>query len=299
MNLHHLRVFLAVARRRSYSRAAGELFISQPTVSLQVKKLEEELGTELFDLLGKKVYLTEAGETLFEYAQKIFTLVSEAQSAMEELSDLQKGRLALGASTTPGIYLLPGVLGGLKKDFPRAAIHLEISNTHKVVEAVMTNRLDLGVVGEEFTVHSELHIVHLLKDELTLITAPDHPLAKTKKARPGRLAKESFIMREQGSSTRKLVEETLRKEFIQPQVVMELDSVEAVKQAVAAGLGISLVSKYAISAELKAGILSAVEVPGLRLKRDINLIYHKDKRLSKLSLKFIDYLKTVIASPQL
>lgn len=299
MNLHHLRIFLAVAMRRSYSRAAAELFISQPTVSLQVKKLEDELEAKLFEQLGKKVYLTEAGETLFAYAQKIFALVTEARSALEELSDLQKGRLALGASTTPGIYLLPGVLGSFKKYYPRAAINLVISNTLKVVEAVLANQLDLGVVGEEFTIHPELHVEHLQKDELTLITAPDHPLAKTKKARPGQLTNEIFIMREQGSSTRMLVEETLRKELIQPKVELELDSVEAVKQAVAANLGISFVSKYAISAELKAGILCAVETPGLRLERDINLIYHKDKRLSKLNLKFVEYLKSFITSPSL
>ncbi len=296
MNLHHLRVFLSVARCRSYSRAAEELFVSQPTVSLLVKKLEEELGTDLFDRLGKQIHLTEAGEILFTYARKIFTLVEEAQSALAELSNLHKGRLTLGASTTPGIYLLPGVLGSFKKAFPQASITLEISNTQKVVAAVLNNQLDLGVVGEEFAVQPELHIQHLLKDELVLITAPAHPLAKTKKARPGNLAKEVFIIREQGSSTRRIMELALRQANLTPQSLMEFNSAEAVKQAVAANLGISFVSKHAITAELKAGFLCAVEIPGFRLERDINLIYHKDKRLSKLSLKFVDCLKSAIPS---
>lgn len=297
MNLHHLRVFLAVARRRSYSQAARELFISQPTVSQQVQKLEKELGLNLFDQLGKKIYPTEAGEILYNYAEKIFALVTEAQSALDELTGLENGRLSLGASTTPGIYLLPGVLGGFKKSFPRAKVHLEISNTHKVVEAVLANRLDLGIVGEEFALHPELNIKHLLKDELILITAPEHPLAGTKKARPERLAKETFIMREQGSSTGLLITETLRAKSIQPDVAMNLDNIEAVKQAVAANLGISFVSRYAISTELKAGILCAVKTPGLRLERDINLIYHKDKRLSKLSLEFISFLQSFFGQP--
>lgn len=291
MNFNHLKVFLAVAKNLNYSRAAEELFISQSTVSIQINKLEDELGIELFEQLGKKVYLTQAGELLYFYTKRIFSLEEEAELTLQEFKGIFTGRLVIGASNTPGIYLLPPIIGSFQKKYSNLSISLKISNTHDVQEKILANQLDFGVVGEELVMAPQLNINHLFKDELVVIAAKVHPFAAYKSIPLKELLKEKLILRERGSSTREVLEEKLRirDEHVNP--VMELNSIEAIKQTVAANLGLSIVSKLAIQTETAAGVLHILTIDDLPLKRQINLIYHKDKSLAPSAVEFIKTLK--------
>src|SRR3990172_11350665 len=200
LNLHRLRVFHTVARRESYSRAAEDLHISQPAVSKHVLDLEEELGAKLFHRLGRRIVLTEAGRLMTDYAQRIFVLADEARRALEELQGLERGRLHLGASTTPGCYLLPRVLAAFRARYPRLEVSLDIMRSQDVVGQVIRQDLDLGFVGATFA--ADLHVQPYVEDELVLILRPGHPLASARAIPREVLEKETFVLRDVASGTR-------------------------------------------------------------------------------------------------
>lgn len=291
MNFNHLKVFWAVAINSSYSRAAEELYLSQPTVSIQVKKLEDELGIDLFEQLGKKIYLTRAGEQLYSYANRIFSLSAEAELAIQELKGLRSGRIVIGASTTPGIYLLPALISSFQEKYRDLDIALEISNTHVVQEQLLLNRLDFGVVGEEPVQDPQLKLEPILEDELVVIVAAGHPLAKLQTIALEELLEQRLVLRERGSSTREVLEEKVGKRGYQFKAAMQLSSVEAIKQAVVANLGVSVVSKFAVKLELAAGVLQTLSISDLRMSRQINLIYHKDKKIFPAVREFMKLLR--------
>jgi DNA-binding transcriptional LysR family regulator len=292
VNFNHLKVFWAVAKNLNYTRAAEELYLSQSTVSIQVKKLEEELGIELLEQLGKKIYLTQAGVSLLSYASRIFTLATEAEFTIQELKGIRSGRLVIGASTTPGIYFLPAIIGSFQTIYPNLEVSLEISNTHTVQEQLLLNQLDLGVVGEEMAMDSQLEIEPLFEDELVLIVSIGHPLAKRETVSLQELLQQRLILRERGSSTREVLEEKVRARGSHLTVAMQLKSVEAIKQAVAANLGVSVVSNLAVGLEVGAGVLRILSVGDMQFVRRINLAYHKDKHLSPAARMFMSYLTT-------
>lgn len=290
MNFNHLKVFWAVAKNLSYTRAAEELYLSQPTVSIQLKKLEEALGLDLLEQLGKKIYLTQAGELLYPYVNRIFSLATEAESAIQELKGLRSGRIIIGASTTPGIYLLPAIISSFQQNYPRLEISLEISNTHQVQEHLLLNQLDLGVVGEELTIDPQLIIQPLLADDLLIIAAKEHPLALRKSVSFAEFLTQRLILRERGSSTREVLEQSVHSRSLQLKVAMQLNSIEAIKQAVIANLGVSVISKFTVGLEVKAGLLRAIPFSDLSLSRQINLVYHKEKKLSPVMQVFVQDL---------
>lgn len=292
-NFNHLKVFWAVAKNLSYSRAAQQLYISQSTVSIQVKKLEDELGLHLFEYLGKRVYLTEAGEELFYYANRIFSLAGEAKSTIQELKGIHSGQLIVGASTTPGTYLLPPIISAFQQKYPKLTIALEISNTHKVQEQLLSNQLDLGIVGQEL-VDDQLQVELLLNDELVIIVSANHHLAEKPSISMAELMQERLILRELGSNTREVVERKAVSLGLNLKASMQLSSVEAIKKIVAANLGISVVSKFAVDLETQAGVLRALNISEGRLLRQINLVYHKDKKLSPAAREFIDHLRVEV-----
>jgi len=291
LNLHQLRIFYIVAKNLSFSRAAEELFISQPTVSVHIQKLEANLNLKLFDYLGKKVHLTETGQLLYTYAQKIFALADEAEMSLKELQGLKRGHVRIGASSTPGMYLLPKITAHFKESYVNIELSLQLANSHAVTELILNNQLDLGVVGEEISDGNDLVITPLVQDELVVIVAANHPFASRRKISPADLLTQEFILRERGSSTREVLEERLNSLQLKVKVAMELGSVEAIKQMVAANLGVSVVSGHAIELERKSGILHVLKVPELNLQRQINLVYHQDKNLSTSALAFIKWLK--------
>lgn len=288
INANHLIVFNSVANNLSFSRAAEELYTSQSSVSMQMKRLEEYLSVSLFEQLGKKIVLTEAGTMLFLYSQKINSLIDEGVHAIEELKGCQKGRLLIGASTTPGVYLLPKILGNFKSIYPGIVPKLEIANSQRIVEMVNTNSLDIGIIGEEIICPPELHLEPWLKDELFLVVPDKHSWVNRVSVHVRDLENEQFIFRERGSSTRSIIENILANHGLKVSVALELNNTEAVKQAVSAGLGVSIVSGFSVSSNL--GIV-CIPIEGLGFYRMFNIIYHKNKLFSPAAKSFLTFLK--------
>ena len=269
LNLHLVRIFAGVVATGSFSRAAGELHLSQPAVSRAVQELERQLGTPLLDRTGRRMVATSAGRVLYDHAVQLFAVERSAEVALAELDGLAGGQLAIGASTTIGIYLLPSLLGEFHRRYPRVGLFLDIGNTGQIVERLRTTPLDLAFV-EGPAAGTDLRVEAWRDDELAVISAPDDPLATRQPVPLGSLAGAPFILREPGSGTREVVEAAVRSRGIEVRIAMELGSTEAIKQAVAARLGVSIVSTATISQELQLGRLVTLDVPELRILRPLN-----------------------------
>jgi DNA-binding transcriptional LysR family regulator len=287
MDVRDLEVFLSVAKHLNFTRAGEEVHLSQPSVSVRVRQLERDLGIKLFEQLGKKVALTEAGRLLIPYARRVVAALDDARHVIEEIQGLERGVLRIGASTTPGIYLVPNLIAGFKRLYPKIEVHLEIKDTRRVEEGLIRNDYDFGFVGGHL-VGDEVKIVPWRTDEVVLIAPPEHPLAQRKQVQLKQLAGQQFIFRESGSATRRAVNEELRSLNLQLEAVMEMDNPEAVKQAVQAGLGVAFLSRFAVGMELRAGTLVVVRARGLTIRRELKIAYRKDKHLSRAAQAFID-----------
>lgn len=280
-----IRVFHAVAKELNYSRAAQELGISQPAVSFHIRGLEEELGVSLFERVGKQLFLTAAGRILDDDTARMILLEEEAKIALTELAGLDRGVLVVGASATIGIYLLPEVLGTFRGKHPSLKVNLKLGNKARTLERLRDNEVDFGLVAGPLR-EADLVSEAYLEDELIPIVSPDHKLSKRKHIQPAELRSEVFLMRERGSGTQQRLEERLFQMGVQPAETMQLGSTEAIKQSVAANLGISVASRYAVRAELSSGRLAMADIPALVIGRDLLLVHHKDKRLSRAAIAF-------------
>ena len=290
INLHQLKIFHTVARSGSFSRAAAELLISQPSVSIQVGELERQFATDLFEQVGKSMRLTEAGRVLDDYAARILALIDETRVAMDELKGLRRGRLLLGATPTPGTYLLPVLLRRFKEQYPTLEIALRITDTRRIQEMLLQRQLDVGVVGGKIS-FPDLESSVFAIDDLVLVVAPVHRFAQFPAVRVADLAGEPFILRERGSDYREAVDEALHRSGVHLTPVFELEGAEMVKQAVAANLGISILSRCAVELEVTAGRLCIVPVDGLRIVRTMWLLYRRDHRLPRAAQTFLDMIK--------
>ncbi len=288
MNLHLLRLFTAVADAGSFRGAADRLVISQPAVSRGVQELERQLGAALVDRAARPLALTEAGRVLHEHAVAIFALEQQAEAALSELEALGRGRLAIGASTTVGIYLLPDLLGAFRREHPGISLFLDIGNTAQVVEHLRHHQLDLAFIEGPVPASDDLLVAPWRRDRLVPIAAPDHPLARPGGATLDELLATPFLHREIGSGTREVVEAALRGHGELPPAAMELGSTEAIKQAVAAGLGVSIVSAAAIEQELALGRLVIPDIAGLRVERTLTLLRMAGRPVSRAARAFLD-----------
>lgn len=295
MNLNHLRVFFHVASTRSFSRAAERLQVSQPNVSAQIRRLEASLGVPLVEQVGRDLHLTGAGETLYEYAQRIFHLAARAEAAMADLQNLQRGHVAVGASTVPGAYLLPPVLGAFRREFPGVGVSLWIDNTRAVAARLARAELDLAVVGEDSTDQPELTFERLCPDELVVVAAPGHPLAGGGPLTPADLARQPLLLREPGSSTRRVLEQRLGALGIAVTAAMELRANEAIKHGAAAGLGLGVISRLAAAWELADGRLVALPVEGLELRRNFYLARAAERRPGPAAAALADRLRVTLS----
>jgi len=296
VNLHQLRIFYTVARLGSFSRAAEELRISQPSVSIQVADLERSLSVDLFEQLGKRIYLTDAGRVLEDYARQILNLVEEANSALAEVAGEYRGRLTIGASSTPGTYVLPRVIGAFQERFPNVTVTLDIANTRRIQERILRNELDVGIVGWEVSSHN-LEVLPLLEDELVLVVPPGHQLAQAETVQAKVLRDQRVIMRERGSGTREAAEAALREAGVVLSPAMELGSNEAIKETVAAGLGVTILSTLAVAPEVAARRLIVVPMNDVSIRRSFRVVYHRDKRMGKALRTFLDMLQTSVQTP--
>ncbi|MDR5708967.1 MAG: LysR family transcriptional regulator [Armatimonadota bacterium] len=296
LNVHQLKIFHTVARAGSFSRAAEALGITQPSVSIQVRDLERALGVELFEQIGKRTYLTEAGKILEEYASRILSLLEEAEQAVREVQGSSGGTLRVGAESTAGTYLLPPVLRELRSRFPEAFITLEIHEARRIQERILRNELDCGIVGPSLR-HEALIYVPYRTDELVPVAAPDSAVARRGELTAKELVQERLILRERGSGTREVVEQAFRNLGLPISPVMELPSTEAVIRAAAANLGVGIVSRIAAEGAVRAGWVVVLEVPDFRPVRTLWAVRHGEKRLNALLRTFFDLL-TGTQAPQ-
>jgi len=296
MNPNHLRTFLAVRKHRNYTRAAEEVFLTQPAVSRQMRQLEEELGVRLFEQIGKTLHLTDAGETLAVEAEKLLGAMERTAEAVRSHRSAERGSIRIGASTTPGFYLLPDLLGQFHRRFPKVALHYTVENSLRIEQMLVRNELDLGFVGANLS-SRELELKPLVEDEIVCFTSPSHRLAKVRRIAPSSLEEEMWIIREKGSATRLLFEDWLlsRKGAIRKSI--ELTCPETCKALVRAGIGISFMSVHGLRAEIRAKYLVKILVTEMSLKRPIYLAKHSDKRNSPVMESFLAIVE--IALPKL
>jgi len=293
MDLQKLRAFVAVARAGNVTRAAKQLSLSQPALSKQLAELEEALSAVLFDRLPRGMRLTAAGEVLLRHAERIYAAERAAESEIAELNGLRTGRLSIGASTTIGSYLIPGVFGAFQRAHPEVRLELEIANTAAIQALVSDGRIDLGltegnVPSEQFAVE----VVHY--DELVAVASAEHPLRKKRKLAPDELASAPFICRERGSGSREVIEAALAERGLELTPAMALGSTEAIKNAVAAGLGVAILSRLTVELELRAGRLALLDLRDFTLRRALYMVQLRGKHRGPAVESFVVKLREAL-----
>ncbi|OWA36963.1 LysR family transcriptional regulator [Saccharibacillus sp. O16] len=279
-----LRVFAMVVEKGHFSRAAAALYMSQPAVSQHIRSLEKTMGTQLLERTNKQVRMTRAGEIVYAHAKEILTAYSRMQKLVEDLSRQASGPLTIGASYTFGEYVLPRVVAALKQQYPDIAPSVTIGNTSSIVDKLRTGELDVGIVEGHPREMQELNAEELAEDRMVLVAAPDHTLAKwaaqdphdlepsSVLTVPEALSAHAWVLRESGSGTREAADDALARLGVVPREILVFSSTQAVKEAVIAGLGISLLSQWAIRRELNSGELQALDVPRLPHTRQFSLV---------------------------
>jgi LysR family transcriptional regulator, low CO2-responsive transcriptional regulator len=288
VTLRQMRVFSAVARNLSFTRAARELHLTQPAVSQQMKLLEQEVGLPLFEQIGRKVQLAPAGAELLRYADQALELLREAAESLAAMRGLKRGALKLGAVSTAK-YFTPSLLSAFSLSYPEVTIKFTVGNRGEIVEQLAANEVDLVIMGRP---PRELDTIAepFAKHPLVIIAPPDHPLAQRRRIRLRQLATQQFILREEGSGTRASMEHIFRERGLTYRASMEMSSNETIKQAVRAGMGVSLISTHTIGLELATGKLVVLDVVGLPLVRDWYAIHLREKRLAPIAAAFRAFL---------
>jgi DNA-binding transcriptional LysR family regulator len=288
VTLRMLRVFAAVARHLSVTAAAKELHLTQPAVTMQVKELERNCGAPLFERLGRRIYLTEAGRELAACAANVTENLRETQERLDALRGLKKGLLKLGAVSTAQ-YFAPALLAAFTRLHPDVNVRFSVGNREETVRHLAENEIDLAIMGRpprEIETLAEPFARH----PLIIIAAPSHPLAGKRRVPLKKLESERFLIREEGSGTRASMERVFAQAQLTYQASMEMNSNETIKQTVIAGMGISFISAHTVGLELKARKLAALDVVGLPVVRDWFVIHRKDKRLSPIAAAFRSFV---------
>lgn len=294
MDLKTLEAFCRIVERRSFTRAAEAVSLTQPTVSEHIKDLEAELGLPLLDRAGRTVTPTRAGDILYGYARRILGLRAEAQQAIGEHKGGLRGDLRLGGSSIPGAYVLPPLIAGFKAKHPEAAVTLHVRGSREIIHGVGDGTYEVGMVGARFE-SGRVRYDRYTQDELVLAVPPSHPWAGRRMIKLRDLIGQSIIMREQGSGTRKVMEQALAEKAVERQelrVVLETTSNEAVRQAVKAGAGIAVISRRAVQDDIRCGLLAALRFQERRLVRDVFLVTHRTRSRSPLGEAFAKFVRT-------
>jgi DNA-binding transcriptional LysR family regulator len=289
--LDQLRILKAIAAEGSFKRAADTLYVSQPAVSLQVQNLEKQLNVPLFDRGGRKAQLTEAGYLLLSYGDKIITLCQETCRAIEDLQNLQGGTLIVGASQTTGTYLLPRMIGLFRQKYPEVSVQLQVHSTRRTSWGVANGQVDLAIIGGEVPqeLQEVLRVIPYADDELALILPIFHPLAKVEMIQKEDLYRLKFITLDSQSTIRKVIDKVLTRYDIDTKrlrVEMELNSIEAIKNAVQSGLGAAFVSVTAIEKELQMQLLHRARIKDVEIRRTLSVIMNPNRYRSKAAEAF-------------
>jgi len=289
INLNQLRVFHRVATLLNFTRAAEQLHLTQPGISKHIKDLEAHYGNRLFDRLGKKVSLTQAGEILLKAVTEALRLIEEANMRISDLNGLIGGRLNIGASIMIGTYLLPRVLAKFRKRHPGVDISLDISLSQHIEDKVLAGTLELGLIGHR-PADTRLIAQKFQSDRMVLIVSAGHSWAKRRSPIGLReLIDQTFVLPQKGSGTRRILEELFQRSGISLKQTIEMGTTEGVKKAVEAGLGISIISQHIVRSELAAGVIRSLTLKGEDLKRDLYLVYRKDRYLFAATQALLKY----------
>jgi DNA-binding transcriptional LysR family regulator len=286
MNLHHLRVFLAVAEAGSISAGAARLFISQPAVTREIRELEASIGLTLFDRQPRGVSLTEGGERLRQYAQRIFSLEQAAERDLRSFASLAGGELRLGASATLGTYLLPTLINRFRASYPDIFVELLVSNTQVVTDQLDDASISLGFVEGPFEQASYAHRL-LARDALLPVVGPSHALARRSALLAADLEGHALYMREPGSGARASIEQAYAEHGLELRARMSIGSTEALKHLIAGGLGIAWLSERVVDSELASGQLVRLDVRDLHIVRDLHVLWRKADSLSPAPAAFL------------
>ncbi|MDB5052539.1 MAG: LysR family transcriptional regulator [Bacilli bacterium] len=293
LNFHQLHIFYTVADKGSFSAAAQALFMTQPAVTMQVKALEEYFGSKVFSRTTKKIELTEAGRALLPYALRSIELMKETEAGMTKYTHMLQGRLQLGASLTMGEYILPHLLGPFGIQYPNISVSMKVMNTTQILEEIVHHQLNFGLVEAPID-HPDVQTEAVMKDELMLILPTTHELASKPFISWTDVIAYPFILREQGSGTRRVMEEELLRNGHDPtslNIVMELGNTGAIKSAVEANLGITILSKSAVKHELALGLLTTKMIEGIRFTRSFYSIYLRSTLLPLSAAAFLGFIR--------
>ena len=301
MDIHRLMVFCKVIELQSFTKAAEAVCLTQPTVSEHIRALEESVGEKLVDRLGREALPTPAGKILYQYARDIIQLRDKAMQALRHYQGNLSGSLNAGASTIPGTYILPPLIGSFKAIYPSIQITLSISSSGEIVRKIMDGAVEFGVVGAKWD-DRRILLEEIWSDELVLVVYPGHRWAKRKEVSLDELVKEPFIQRERTSGTRMVLAQALEANGVQPSllgIVAEMGSTEAVRQAIKAKIGVSILSAHAVSEDTGRNALVTVPLKGVRIVRPFYLAQRKNRELSPLCSAFLGYLRGQVSNSPL
>ncbi|MBI3575547.1 MAG: LysR family transcriptional regulator [Gammaproteobacteria bacterium] len=290
LTLRQLKVFESVARHLNHTRAAQELFLSQPAVSMQVKQLEESLSVALFEQLGKRIHLTEAGQEVLAYARTITQQLDELEAVLNRIKGLSGGRLRISVATTAN-YFIPTLLGSFSRRYPDVTVSLDVTNRETLLRQLAENTVDLVVMGQP-PAEADVEAQVFMDNPLVVVAPPDHPLAGKKKIPLSRLQEETFLVRESGSGTRIAMERFFGQQQMRLKTGMEVGSNEAIKQSVQAGLGLGLLSRATIEQELALKRLVVLDVAEFPIMRHWYVVHRRGKRLSAAAEAFKQFMLT-------
>lgn len=288
ITFRQLEVFEAVARHLNYTQAAHKLHLSQPAVSMQIKQLENNLGINLFDQLGKKTYLTEAGKEMYQYSRVISQQLEEAEEVLEQLKGVHRGRLTISVASTAN-YFATRLLAAFSKQFEFTSFSLDVTNRETLLQQLENNEPDLVIMGRP-PENRDLVAEDFMKNPLVVICPPDHPLLELKKISLQQLQEETFVVREKGSGTWGAMQRFFASHDVTLNTGMEMTSNEAIKQAVEAGLGLGIVSVHTLSLELETGRLAVLDVDSFPILRHWYLVHRIGKRLSPVAEAFRSFV---------
>src|SRR5215470_10583245 len=286
MDFDQLESFLEVARHTSFSRAAEKRFRTQPAISSQIRALEEEIGARLFDRSGGKVALTSAGKVFQKYAEEALAARKTLIASLAEMERVPRGEIVVGANEATCLHILPEVFAEFKKLYPSVGVHISRLERAKILESVIDNSVDFGVVSTPVD-DKRLTVVSIHRDELVIIAPPGHPLSRMKSVGLAEVVRFPLLLPKIGR-TRDAIENLFHERHLKPRISMELDSSELLKRFVAADVGIGFIARSNVVEDVKAGVLTAINLADAALRRDLALVFRKDKALSRAALAFID-----------
>lgn len=286
MDFDQLETFIEVSRLSSFSRAAEKRFRTQPAISSQIRSLEEEVGAKLLDRSGGKVSMTASGKLFLKFAEETLDARKAAMTAIAETERVPKGEIVVGANEGTCLHILPEVFAHFKKQYPEVAVGIKRADYAKILESVIDNSVDFGVVSLPVT-DTRLTAVPIHRDELVLIVPPRHPLSKLKAAEAADIAQYPLLVPKVGH-TRDALDQLFHERKLKPRISMELDSSELLKRFVAADVGVGFISRSNVQEDVHAGVLAAITLADLQIRRDLALVFRKDKALSRAALAFID-----------